>query len=220
MGKTGPGAILAGMNNQAANHIKVPGDGTQGGRMAPQGGRPMPNFPGTPYGKPGYKESHNWESDIDIFTPLIFNWKIYASMYGLADKTEEAVKKDWVDVGLKTDAKYPDCRQATLTFSPNKYYRANPDIADSTDNGNCKKIVETFLKDGLFEGRPTEDATAERRYEQSLAKDKLMGMKGNVASTVFMNPDNRAQNEWALKKNRGQPFKAFASTQEYTLTWW
>lgn len=134
--------------------------------------------------------------------------------------TEEAIKKDWLEVAMKADAKYPDCRQGTLTFSPNKYYRANPDIADATDNGNCRKIITTFLKDGLFEGRPTEDGVAEKRYMQRLAKDKLLAMKGNVASKVFSNPRKAGQTTWALSRNKGQPFKSFPSRQEYTITWW
>jgi len=224
------GAKLAALNAAAAHDIVHPGDGTQTGRSgalptraAPKGQAPLPNFPGTPYGKPGYKESHNWETDIDYFTPLIFNWKIYASMYGLADKTEEQVKKDWMDVGLKADAKYPDCRQGVLTFSPNKYYRANPDIADQT-KGLCKGIVENFLKEGLFEGLKTEDSTAENRYLQRLAKDKLMAMKGNVVTKQFYNPSRRRRRRnastWSLRRNQQQPYKAFASRQEYTLTWW
>merc|ERR1711977_326662 len=207
---------------KAASHdIVHPGDGTQTGRVgalptrpAPAGQAPIPNFPGTPYGKPGYKETHNWESDIDYFSPLIFNWKIYGSMYGLKDKTEEQVKKDWMDVGLKADAKYPDCRQGVLTFSPNKYYRANPDIADQT-KGLCKGIVENFLKEGLFEGLKTEDSTAENRYLQRLAKDKLMAMKGNVVTKQFYNPSRRRRRRnastWSLRRNQQQPYKAFAS---------
>jgi len=224
-----PSGKQAAMDAVAAHNDAHPGDGTQTGRAgalptraAPKGQAPLPNFPGTPYGNPGYKESHNWETDIDYFTPLIFNWKIYASMYGLADKTEEQVKKDWIDVGLKADAKYPDCRQGVLTFSPNKYYRANQSIQDST-KGLCKAIVENFLKDGLFEGLKTEDSVAENRYLQRLAKDKLMEMKGNVVTTQYYNPHRRrrrnsAKATWTLKK--GQANRAFSSTQVYTMTWW
>merc|ERR1712054_262126 len=39
------------------------------------------NFPGTPYGKPGYKESHNWESDVDYFMPAVFNTKFSLNQY-------------------------------------------------------------------------------------------------------------------------------------------
>merc|ERR1711977_138100 len=192
-----PSGKAAALAKAAAHDIVHPGDGTQTGRVgalptrpAPAGQAPIPNFPGTPYGKPGYKESHNWESDIDYFSPLIFNWKIYAAMYELKDKTEEAVRKDWVDVGMKADAKYPDCRQGTLTFSPNKYYRANPEALEKTA-GNCKKIIESFLKDGLFQGLQAENADAEKRYEERLAKDKLMKVKGNVATKQFYRPYRR-----------------------------
>merc|ERR1711977_239636 len=224
-----PSLAVAARNNAAANDRMTPGDGTQTGRSGPTekispppGTRPIPNFPGTPYGKPGYKESHNWESDIDYFTPLIFNAKIYASMYGVKG-TEEAIKKDWLEVAMGADAKYPDCRQGVLTFSPNKYYRANPDIADQT-KGLCKGIVENFLKEGLFEGLKTEDSTAENRYLQRLAKDKLMAMKGNVVTKQVYNPPRRRRRRnastWSLQRNQQQPYKAFASRQEYTLTWW
>jgi len=225
-----PSGKAAALAKAASHDITHPGDGTQTGRVgalptrpAPAGQPPIPNFPGTPYGKPGYKESHNWENDIDYFSPLIFNWKIYAAMYGLKDKTEEAVRKDWMDVGMKADAKYPDCRQGTLTFSPNKYYRANPEPLEKTE-GNCKKIIESFLKDGLFQGLQAESADAERRYEEKLAKDKLMAIKGNVATKQFYRPYRRRRHSkhatWSIWRRAAQPWRSWQSTQEYTLTWW
>jgi len=225
-----PSGKATALEKAASHDIAHPGDGTQTGRVgalptrpAPAGQPPIPNFPGTPYGKPGYKESHNWESDIDYFSPLIFNWKIYGSMYGLKDKSEEAVKKDWMDTAMKADAKYPDCRQGVLTFSPNKYYRANPEIQDATE-GLCKKIIENFLKDGLFAGLKSEDETAEQRYTARLAKDKLMEMKGNVATKQFYRPYRRRRHQKRATFNpfrRGlQPRGSWASTQEYTVTWW
>merc|ERR1712096_487917 len=82
----------AALNNIAARNVNPDMAGT--GRFK---GTKTLNFPGTPYGKPGYKESHNWEQDTDWFSPLVFNWKYYAAVYGLKGKTEEAVKKDWMD---------------------------------------------------------------------------------------------------------------------------
>merc|ERR1712093_604175 len=97
------GAKLAALNAAAAHDIVHPGDGTQTGRSgalptraAPKGQAPMPNFPGTPYGKPGYKESHNWESDVDFFMPAVFNTHFFAAKYGLKDKTEEQLKAEWL----------------------------------------------------------------------------------------------------------------------------
>jgi hypothetical protein len=216
----GPGGKLQALNAAAAKDAAVPGDGTQTGRMAAGPSGPRPNFPGTPYGKPGYKESHNWESDIDWFTPLIFNPKIYASMYKLKGKTEEQVKKDWLDVALKKDAKYPKCRQGTLTFSPNKYYRANPDIASIT-KGECRKIVESFLKDGLYEGRKTESGAVEKRYERKLLLKKLREkMRGNVAQRRFCNPRRHWQCTWGIRRNKGSRYASFQSKNVYTLAWW
>jgi len=220
---TGKGTALA----KAATHdLKHPGDGTQTGRVgalptraAPVGQMPTANFPGTPYGKPGYKESHNWEVGVDYYSPLIFNWKIYGAMYGLKDKTEEQVKKDWVTNGMKADAKYPDCRQGTLTFSPNKYYRANPEVQEATE-GNCKKLVDNFLKEGLFAGLKPEDPVAEQRYEARLAEGKLMAMKGNVATKKFLDPRRRKKATFVPIKAGRQPAGSWDSVGEYTVTWW
>merc|ERR1712072_904185 len=127
------------LNNIANKNINPEMAGT--GRFK---GTKVLNFPGTPYGKPGYKESHNWEQDTDWYSPLVFQWKYYAAVYGLKDKTEEAVKKDWMDnVINKKETKYPDCRQGSPNFSPQTYYRANGDMPQET-GGLFTRSCATF----------------------------------------------------------------------------
>merc|ERR1712224_1003785 len=109
------------------------------------------NMPGPAYGKPGYKESHNWESDVDVYSPIVFNQKYYAAKYVLADKNEAELKADWKDAGLAADLTAPDCRQGTADFSLNAYAEKNPAVAETT-GGNCAKLLESYLGQGLFDG--------------------------------------------------------------------
>merc|ERR1712096_13234 len=81
------------MNRQAANDINPKRQGT--GRFKKTG-----NFAGAPYGLPGYKESHDWITDVDYFMPVMFNWRFYAAKYKLKGKSEAEVKADWIANGL------------------------------------------------------------------------------------------------------------------------
>jgi hypothetical protein len=109
------------------------------------------SMPGPAYGNPGYKESHNWEADVDVFSPVVFSQMYYAAKYDLADKTENEIKTDWKTVGLADDAVAPDCRQASAEFSLNVYAEKNPGIAEST-GGNCEKLMESYLGQGIYDG--------------------------------------------------------------------
>jgi len=109
------------------------------------------SMPGPAYGNPGYKESHNWEDDVDVFSPVIFSQKYYAAKYDLADKTDKEIKTDWKTVGLADDTVAPDCRQASAEFSLNVYAEQNPGVAQST-GGNCKKLMESYLGQGIYDG--------------------------------------------------------------------
>lgn len=150
-----PSAKLVGLNAAAAKDIAHPGDGTQTGRTgalptraAPAGQAPMPNFPGTPYGKPGYKESHNWESDVDYFMPAVFNTKFFAAKYSLKDKTEEQLKAEWLAQATKEKA--PKCPQGNSMFSLNQYVQNNPTAAEG--DKTCKEVLDHYLRSGIFDG--------------------------------------------------------------------
>jgi hypothetical protein len=107
------------------------------------------NFPGTPYGKPGYKESHNWETDVDFVSPAVFNYKFYAAKYGLAGKTEAEVKADWMSKGM--EGKIPNCRQGNAGFSLNAYAKNNPAAVVEGKDG-CKDMMQNFLANGIYDG--------------------------------------------------------------------
>jgi hypothetical protein len=107
------------------------------------------NFPGTPYGKPGYKESHNWETDVDLTSPAVFNYKFYAAKYGLAGKTEAEIKADWMSKGL--EGKIPNCRQGNAGFSLNAYAKKNP-AAVVEGKDSCKEMMHNFLGNGIYDG--------------------------------------------------------------------
>merc|ERR1711903_318146 len=77
------------------------------------------NMPGPAYGNPGYKESHNWEKDSDLFAPVVFDWKFYQATYDteLADMSEAQVRQYWVETANADAMVYPDCHQASSPFS-------------------------------------------------------------------------------------------------------
>merc|ERR1711865_284189 len=129
---------------------------------------------GPAYGKPGYKESHNWEKDSDLFAPVVFDWKFYQAMYDteLADMSEAQVRQYWVETANADAMVYPDCNQASSQFSMNMYYRANPGL-ESTTGGVCKMIVEDYLNNGIYDGKPTALSAAEKTYSDSLSADEL-----------------------------------------------
>jgi len=109
------------------------------------------NMPGPRYGQPGYKESHNWEADVDVYSPTVFNQKFYAAKYGLAGQTEAEIKAAWKETGLAADATAPNCQQANSDFSLNTYAANNPAVMESTQ-GNCEKLLASYLSQGVFDG--------------------------------------------------------------------
>merc|ERR1711977_395339 len=58
--------------------------------------RDIPNAPGPRHGLPGYKESHQWETDTDMFSPLVFDWRFYRAKY-LKGTEDEMTTKNMVD---------------------------------------------------------------------------------------------------------------------------
>jgi len=210
------------MNTEAANDINPKKEGT--GRF-----KKTANFPGAPYGLPGYKESHDWVNDIDYFNPLIFDWQFYAAEYKLTGKTETEVKTDWLNVGLKADAVYPKCRQGNKMFSLNMYYRANPLIKDKT-GGNCKKILTQYLKEGLFAGAKKEDPAVEARIQAAMDLAKwLKYLQDNVRGSRIMGGYGRRRRYrrnyrtwWLRRAYRGgrRLRRNDMGTPAATFTWW
>jgi hypothetical protein len=114
------------------------------------------NFVGPKYGLPGYKESHNWEDDADMMSPLIFDYRMYRVLIEetVADAegmTEEALKTHWMQK-IEENA-YDKCPQGHLWFDANSFYEIHKDQPETSMGGAaCKLIIKTYLEKGIFEG--------------------------------------------------------------------
>jgi hypothetical protein len=126
--------------------------------------RDIPNAPGPRHGLPGYKESHQWETDTDMFSPLVFDWRFYRAKYLKGTEDEMTTKQDWLenvierkDANGKADPlKVPMCRQGVGGFGANEYQEANKDKTDvKLLGGGCKDLIAHYQKAGLFSAYPT-----------------------------------------------------------------
>lgn len=153
------------------------------------------NMPGPMYGKPGYKESHNWETDVDIFSPTVFNQDFYAAKQGLADKNTAEIKTAWKDA-LAADTLAPDCQQAVAGFSLNLYDQNNPSVHDST-GGKCNKLLENYLQTGVFDGLSGATNTPILRQSQSTFTVQKTELDTDLVGKESLTP-----------------------SREYTLTFW
>jgi len=181
------------------------------------------NMPGPAYGKPGYKESHNWEKDSDLFAPVVFDWKFYQAMYDteLADMSEAQVRQYWVETANADAMVYPDCNQASSQFSMNMYYRANPGL-ESTTGGVCKMIVEDYLNNGIYDGKPTALSAAEKTYSDSLSADELAAYvssaKGKARAQKLR--QGGSATEWSLNRQSGDLGQVIDAVNYYSYTFW
>eukprot|EP00656_Telonema_subtile_P022763 TRINITY_DN23_c0_g1_i1.p1 TRINITY_DN23_c0_g1~~TRINITY_DN23_c0_g1_i1.p1 ORF type:complete len:396 (-),score=121.95 TRINITY_DN23_c0_g1_i1:229-1416(-) len=180
------------------------------------------NMVGAPHGLPGYKESHNWETDIDIWAPAVFNWQFYRAMYSdsVGEKTEGDTRKDWLQVANADDVKYPNCRQASDQFSMNMYYRANPGLA-ATTKGVCHEILKDYLSTGIYDGKPTYLASAEKTYKNSLGADALAkyneSPQGKARARSLRSSDNL---EWPIDRTKGNLGQVVDAQKFYSYSFW
>eukprot|EP00658_Telonema_sp_P-2_P048131 TRINITY_DN3662_c0_g1_i10.p1 TRINITY_DN3662_c0_g1~~TRINITY_DN3662_c0_g1_i10.p1 ORF type:complete len:484 (+),score=89.64 TRINITY_DN3662_c0_g1_i10:48-1499(+) len=127
---------------------------------------PTSLFPGPTKDLPGYKASHDWVKDIDWFSPLVFDWRYYkarchsaeackdlddADGTAMSSMTEDEVRNHWVETGMER------CDVASSTFSAQYYVSQNPELSEQLVDGDtgkplCKKAVEHFLTEGVFDG--------------------------------------------------------------------
>jgi hypothetical protein len=181
------------------------------------------NMPGPAYGNPGYKESHNWEQDTDLFAPVVFDWKFYQAMYpdDLADMTEAAVKQYWAITANADDKTYPNCHQASDQFSMNMYYRANPGL-EATTGGVCKMIVEDYLSNGIYDGKPTFLAGAEKSFKDALSADDLVAYLSSPKGKARAQKMRRggSETEWALNRQNGDLGQVIEAVTYYSYTFW
>eukprot|EP00656_Telonema_subtile_P022768 TRINITY_DN23_c0_g2_i3.p1 TRINITY_DN23_c0_g2~~TRINITY_DN23_c0_g2_i3.p1 ORF type:complete len:575 (+),score=210.11 TRINITY_DN23_c0_g2_i3:129-1853(+) len=137
------------------------------------------NMVGAPHGLPGYKESHNWESDVDLFSPVVFNLKYFNTMFGDKANSPAQAKRKWA-AHLESDKKVPYCEQASPQFSLNTYYRAHAAaLKEQTSDGVCGQVLKQYLTTGLFQGASTYSADAEASFKASTSQEELSKMQGN-----------------------------------------
>jgi len=116
------------------------------------------NFVGPKYGLPGYKESHNWETDFDMMSPLVFDYRYYRALIHepAADAeamSEEGLKTHFVGAIEKSEA--PNCPQGNIWFNANTFYVLYKDDTEFGMGGKaCKLIFQVFLQKMVFRGDP------------------------------------------------------------------
>jgi hypothetical protein len=122
-----------------------------------------PNAPGPRHGLPGYKESHQWEQDTDMFSPLVFDWRFHSAKNMKGTENEMTSKADWLNNVIEhKDAngnldplKAPNCKQGSATFGANDYAEANKEMTDiKLIAGNCKELIKHYLTQGIFRAYP------------------------------------------------------------------
>merc|ERR1711865_445103 len=156
---------------------------------------PTSNFPGPKYGLPGYKESHKWETDVDIFSPVVFDAKYFNAAQGNTDGGLAAAKKAWLEVVSDDETKVPYCKQASPLFSLNTYYRANPAIKEATESGKCGQVLKNYLQSGILEGSPVYSASAEAEFAATQSDEELAQLQGNAhAQKVRLKSENLGAN--------------------------
>merc|ERR1712072_165661 len=100
------------------------------------------NFVGPKYGLPGYKESHNWETDFDMMSPLVFDYRWYRAL----------IHEKVVDAAAMSA---PACPQGNIWFNANTFYTLYKDDTEFGMGGKaCKLIFQVFLQKMVFRGDP------------------------------------------------------------------
>lgn len=114
------------------------------------------NFPGPKHGLPGYKESHNWEEDVDLMSPLVFDYRMYRaliqeSVSDASGMSEEALKTHWMNAVEAN--KYDKCPQGHIWFDANAFYELHKTDQELAMGGSsCKLIMKSYLEKGVFSG--------------------------------------------------------------------
>jgi len=155
---------------------------------------------------------------------VVFNWQFYRAMYAddLADQSEAQVRKYWVETANADGVKYPDCQQASDQFSLNMYYRANPSISEITNEGECKLLLREYLSQGIYDGKPTYLASAEKSYKDSMSEDDLatyLSTAKGKARAVKLRKDGK-ETEWALNRASGDLGQVIDALSYYSYTFW
>lgn len=116
----------------------------------------MPNFVGPKYGLPGYKESHDWEADYDMMSPLVFDYRWFRALLHEDPATtklmsEEDLKTRFIQDIEQNEA--PNCPQGNIWFNANTFYTLHQNDESLKMGGKgCKMIFGVYLTKGIFNG--------------------------------------------------------------------
>jgi hypothetical protein len=150
----GPTDLMHALDQQAGTEEgKAAFDGTGRHDRGPDSG--IHNMAGAPYGLPGYKDSPDWVNDVDIFSPLVFEWHFYGASLDTPTTSEIESKTAW-ETYLAQDqasAGYPNCAIGNPDFNVNSYMAANEMTGVS-----CGTAVQEYLQTGVYEGKKSYNA--------------------------------------------------------------
>lgn len=186
----------------------------------------IPNAPGPRHSLPGYKESHNWESDTDYFSPLVFDWQYYRARYLTGSEDELTTKKDYLanvidkkDAnGAADPAKAPDCRQGSAAFGPNEYNEANKDKTDvKLLGGDCKALISHYQKTGIFAAYPLMKNPAKYDDVSIVLIKPEMGRGSDVAPQFQAGPGAHFQ---GVAQGVQIPPNSFVASRHLLLQYW
>jgi len=188
------------------------------------------NFVGPKHGLPGYKESHNWENDVDLMSPLIFDYRMYRALIkekaGDAENmSEEALKTHWMKA--VEENKHPKCPQGNIWFNANAYQDIHNEQSETSMGGkSCKLIMKTYLEKGIFNG------AAVAKHQGKLPASKSKGFP-TIASKLFdgVNARPETASKSFFEVQSGQYFRTpndgearsdntFSPSRHMTLAFW
>jgi len=117
------------------------------------------NFPGPKYGLPGYKESHNWETDVDSSSPLVFDHHMYQALINVKPSAAALMSESALRVHFNkavNDNKAPFCPQGNVWFNANKYYEMHKKKPEFSMGGSSRSLIfKVYITQGVFQGWET-----------------------------------------------------------------
>jgi hypothetical protein len=197
----GPTDLMHALDQQAGTEEgKAAFDGTGRHDRGPDSG--IHNMAGAPYGLPGYKESHDWVNDVDIFSPLVFEWHFYGASLDTPTTSEIESKTAW-ETYLAQDqasAGYPNCAIGNPDFNVNSYMAANEMTGVS-----CGTAVQEYLQTGVYEGKKSYNAVQYFADESltSPAYAVTNNAHGLYPKDTFY-PDEAATFTWSMWVKNGE----------------
>merc|ERR1711990_185509 len=144
LGESNPTEAIAATDMQAGT---LAGQSMVDGTGRHDQGPSIHNMAGAPYGLPGYKESHDWVNDVDIFSPLVFDWEFHGASLDTPVTTQIESKTAWETYVNDASILYPNCRNGNEKFDLN-YYMAEKQLTDQS----CGEGLRNYLSTGIYDG--------------------------------------------------------------------